>query len=224
MYPIRLIESAPLSPRALHLAFCAPFRHEAGQYVALHATVRGEPMTRYYSIASPPREDGLIEFCVDGAGRFGSLLGRLRAGDEVLCSEPAGTMRVLKAAGPSVYVATGTGVAPLRAILRAQFDADPRAEAALVQGARHVADLYYRDEFESLAQRHPGFRYLPTLTAGDREWRGRRGRVAACLDEAVAGRDGVTAYVCGHPEMVADVRRRLALAGVADDRQCFERY
>ncbi len=224
MHSIRLIESAPLSPRVLHLAFRAPFRHEAGQYVALRANVQGEPMTRYYSIASPPREDGLIEFCVDAAGRFGRLLRRLRAGDELLCAEPDGTMRVLSAAGPSVYVATGTGVAPLRAILRAQLELEPRAEAALVHGARHVADLYFRDEFERLAQGHPGFRYVPTLTRGDREWAGRRGRVGACLDEAIAGRDGVTAYVCGHPEMVAQVRRRLALAGVADDRQCFERY
>ena len=224
MHFIRLMDSKPLTSRVWHLSFQAPFRHEAGQHVALRATVDGEPLTGYYSIASPPGRDGRIEFCLDVAGRLGRHFRGLRPGDAVACGEPSGTMRLLAAACPSVYFATGTGVAPLRAILLSQLDADPDADAVLVQGARQSKDLHFRHEFENLARRHPGFRFLPTVSGGERGWTGRRGRVAEHVDEAVGDRAGLVAYICGQREMVAEMRRRLAVAGIAGERQCFERY
>ena len=224
MHRIRLLESKPLTRRVWHLAFEAPFRHEAGQHVALQATVDGEALTGYFSIASPPGRDGRIEFCLDVAGRLGRHIRDLRPGDTVACGEPSGTMRLLEAATPSVYFASGTGVAPLRAILLSQLAADLAAEAVLVQGARRSADLHFRREFEGLASSHPGFRFLPTVTRSEDGWTGRTGRVAEHVEEAVAGRSGLVAYICGQPEMVAGMRRRLAAAGIADERQCFERY
>lgn len=224
MHTIRLVESKPLTRRVWHFAFEAPFRHEAGQHVAVQSTVDGETLTSYYSIASPPGRGRRIEFCLDVAGRLGQHFRGLRPGDTVRCGEPSGTMRLLAAGSPSAYFAAGTGVAPLRAILLSQLAANPNAGAVLVQGARRSADLHFRSEFEELASSHAGFRFLPTVTGREAGWTGRRGRVADHIDEAVGGRPEVVAYICGQPEMVADIRRRLSAAGVADERQCFERY
>ena len=224
MSRIRLIAARALNDRVTHFVFEAPFAHRAGQYVAVSAAIHGAPVKRYYSIASPPRNDGCIELCVRTEGEFGLHLKGLRPGAELDCSEPAGRMRLLDAERPAAYFAAGTGIAPLRAILLSQLAAVPRASATLVLGGRQRDDLLYRDEFEALCAKHAGFTLLATVSGGDADWDGLRGRVTAHVDRAIAGRDGLDAYFCGPPEMVAELRARLAADGIPDERQGFERY
>ena len=224
MPTIELIEHAQLTPRVSQFVFQARFRHEAGQYVALSAAVEGARQTRYYSIASPPRPSGQIELCIQHEGTFGSHLRSLRRGDRLECSEPGGKMRLLDAHRPAVYIAAGTGVSPMRAILLAQLGANPLANATLLLGARHSSELLYRDEFDALATQHAGFRFMPTVSGDEATWDGRRGRVLAHVDEAIAGRRGVDAYFCGPREMVTQLCERLAATDIADERQVYERY
>ncbi|MDE0261664.1 MAG: FAD-dependent oxidoreductase [Bryobacterales bacterium] len=224
MPAIELLEHSLMTPRVSRFVFQAPFRHEAGQYVALSAPVGGTPQTRYYSIASPPDPSGKIELCAQHDGAFGSHLRSLRRGDRMECSEPGGTMRLLDAARPAVYFAAGTGVSPMRAILLAQLAVNPAAEAILLLGARHSSELLFRDEFEALAARNAGFRFLPSVSGDDGGWDGRRGRVAAHVDEAMAGLSSPDAYFCGQREMVAQLRKVLTEAGIPDERQVYERY
>ena len=221
---LRLINSQSLSPRVSHFLFEASFEHHAGQHIALRAMLGGSPTTRYYSIASPPRSDGRIELCLRHDGLFGRHLRGLAPSAIVACSEPSGKMLLLDPGSPSVYFATGTGIAPVRAILLSQLAAVPGAEAALVQGARHSEELHYRDEFQSLAASHSGFRYLPTVSGNDPGWKGRRGRVTGYVDEALGGASGHLAYICGQPDMVAYLRRKLAEEGIGDKQQSYERY
>lgn len=224
MPALELLEHSLMTPRVSWFVFQAPFQHEAGQYVALSALIDGAQQTRYYSIASPPHPSGRIELCVQHEGAFGSHLRRLRRGNRMECSEPGGKMRLLDAARPAVYFAAGTGVSPMRAILLAQLGANPAAEATLLLGARHSSELLFRDEFEALAARHAGFRFVPTVSGDDAGWDGSRGRVAAHIDEAMAGLNSPDAYFCGQREMVAQLRERLAAAGIPDERQVYERY
>ena len=224
MPSIKLIEREPLSPSACHLAFRAPYSHEAGQHVALSADFDGDLQRRYYSIACPPRADGRIEFCIRSGGRFGRHLSQMELGQTVDSSRPAGNMRLLDADRGAVYFAAGTGVSPIRAILYAHLDRNPEADATLLLGARSASDLLFHDEFRALADRHPGLRLLPTVSGSEPDWPGLRGRVTAHMAEALQGRTGLDAYFCGPPPMVADLRERLARAGIPDSRQCFERY
>ena len=224
MPKLKLIGRKPMTERVSQYSFDASLGHRPGQYVALHADVDGSTVTRYYSIASPPRPDGRIELCIRDDGAFGAHLRGLAAGDAVECSEPAGTMCLLDPALPAVYFASGTGVAPMRAILRSHLTANPEADAVLVLGARRSEELLYGDEFEALARRHPRFRYLPTLSRADASWRGRQGRVTDHVAEAIGGREGLAAYFCGQPEMVARLRTLLASAGIGEERQSYERY
>ena len=224
MPTIELIKQRLLTPRVSHFVFQAPFRHEAGQYVALHAVIDGAQQTRYYSIASPPSPTGQIELCIQHEGAFGGYLQSLQRGEQLECSEPAGNMRLLNAERPAVYFAAGTGVSPMRAILLAQLAANPRAEATLLLGARHSSELLYKDEFQALATEHASFRFMPTVSGNEATWDGRRGRVSAHIDEAIAGRSGIDAYFCGQREMVAELCESLAQAGISDERQVYERY
>ena len=224
MPTIELIKHRLLTPRVSHFVFQAPFRHEAGQYVALHAVIDGAQQTRYYSVASPPSPTGQIELCIQHEGEFGSHLRSLQQGEQLECSKPAGNMRLLNAERPAVYFAAGTGVAPIRAILLAQLAANPRADATLLLGARHSSELLYKDEFQALATQHANFRFMPTVSGKEATWDGRRGHVSAHIDEAIAGRSGIDAYFCGQREMVAELCESLAQAGIPDERQVYERY
>ena len=224
MPTIELIKQRLLTPRVSHFVFQAPFRHEAGQYVALHAVVEAAQQTRYYSVASPPSTTGQIELCIQHEGAFGSYLRSLQKGEQLECSEPAGNMRLLDAEKSAVYFAAGTGVSPMRAILLAQLAANPRADATLVLGARHSSELLYKDEFQALATQHANLRFMPTVSGEDANWNARRGRVSAHVDEAIASRSGIDAYFCGQREMVAELCESLAQAGIDDERQVYERY
>lgn len=224
MPALELLEHSLMTPRVSRFAFQAQFRHEAGQYIALSALIDGTQQTRYYSIASPPEPGGQIELCVQHEGAFGSHLRSLRRGDRTECSEPGGKMRLLDAARPAVYFAAGTGVSPMRAILLAQLGANPAAKAILLLGARHSSELLFRDEFEALTDRHAGFRFMPSISGDETGWDGRRGRVAAHIDEAMAGLSSPDTYFCGQREMVAQLRERLSAEGIPDERQVYERY
>ena len=224
MPKLRLLESRPLTPTVGHFVFQAPFQHLAGQHIALEAELQGAPTKRYFSIASPPRSDCRIELCIRQDGLFGTYLRNLPVGAAVDSSHPTGKMLLLDAKKASAYFASGTGIAPVRAILLAQLAANPAAKATLVQGARHPAELHYREEFGALAERRAGFRYLPTVTGHNPDWNGRRGRVTQYFGEALGDTRDRVAYLCGQREMVVDLRRMLAKAGIGDERQSYERY
>lgn len=65
---------------------------------------------------------------------------------------------------------------------------------------------------------------MPTVSGDEDGWHGRRGHVAAHMNEAMAGLDGSDAYFRGQRKMVAQLRERLAAAGIPDERQVYERY
>lgn len=108
--------------------------------------------------------------------------------------------------------------------LLAQLAANSVANAIPLLGIRHCSELLFRDAFEALATRHAGFRFVPTVSGDEVGWDSRRGPVAAHIDEAMAGLNSPDAYFCGQREMVAQLPERLTAAGIADERQVYERY
>ncbi len=147
---------------------------------------RGQPhKLRLYSIASPATgEDGrggviattvkrLIDEHHDDhrlyLGVASNYLCDLQVGDRVKVTGPSGKRFVLPA-DPSrhdfVFFATGTGIAPFRAMLLDLLSGPGSCQSTirLVMGAPYATDLLYHEEFLTLAKKHPNFRYLPTLS------------------------------------------------------------
>jgi len=125
-------------------------------------------------------------------------------------------------------VAAGTGIVPFRAMLRDQLSSDKSSDSfhqfTLIFGARYERGLLYRAEFEELERRHPNFRFWPTLSRPEPEWRGRVGHVQKHLFEAVGERRDMSVFVCGLKAMVDDVRARLKAAGFDRRRIIYEKY
>jgi ferredoxin-NADP reductase len=233
---VRLVESVVVNSEVRHLVFEAAGESRLdftpGQHVCLSASVNGEPVERYYSIASAPAGDNRFEVCVKASaqgGGFGQHLAEMKPGDQLGCEGPAGTFQLRAPVRDTVFVACGTGLAPLRAMLRhliaGEHDRSGGAQLTLILGTRRPDWRYYYDEFSDLARSAPNFRFWPTVSRAADGWSGRTGYCQTHLPEALAGRTtGVDVYLCGHAAMVKEIRHSLAETGFDIGSVIYEKY
>jgi NAD(P)H-flavin reductase len=111
-------------------------------------------------------------------------------------------------------IATGTGVTPLRSMMRAALMAGSRTPISLILGVRHEQDILYETEMHAAAGAHDSIRFEPTLSQPAESWQGRRGYVQAHVRALWAeleqrGAGAPHAYVCGLQRMVGSVRELL---------------
>ena len=123
-----------------------------------------------------------------------------------------------------MFIATGTGIAPFRAMAPDYLSHPHAAQLTLVFGVRHENSIYYRDEFEELARQHRNFNFWPTLSRPEPSWSGRTGHVQIHLLEAIGDRRDLDVYICGLKAMVDDVRAILKGLGFDRKQIIFEKY
>ncbi|MFO0980892.1 MAG: FAD-binding oxidoreductase [Planctomycetota bacterium] len=225
-----LERSLALTPTTKHLqwqvAGGASLAFTAGQFLSLELG----PHTRAYSIASPPQDDARFELCLNRVpgGAVSNHLCDLEPGAVLEFSGPYGFFTVAQPVDRDlVFIATGTGIAPVRSML-ADLLAHGRAgghRLTLIFGVRHEQSLLYRDELEQLARVHQNFAFVPTLSRPSPGWRGQSGHVQQALLDRFARRSDFAAYVCGLRAMVDDVRLLLRERCRLDRKQVHhERY
>ena len=226
----RLVESREIAPEIRHFVFELPdareFLYVPGQWVSFEETVDGQPITRAYSIAAPPAGNR-FELCLNRVqdGHLSPYLFTLRPGDTVEMRGPFGTFVWREPAQDSVLVATGTGIAPFRAMLPPRLAKDHLHRITLLFGVRHEHSLLYRDEFEAMERSHPNFHFWPTITRPGSTWTGRTGRVQEHLERAIGpSRRDLDVYICGLREMVDNVRAILKNMGFERRRIIYEKY
>ncbi len=191
--------------------------YRAGQFI----NVFRDPQTsRSYSLASTPGLDPHLTLHVRkfDQGRVSSWIHEdWRLGDTVTISGPVGECFYLPSNPdqPLLLLATGSGLAPLYGILRDALRHGHRGPIYLYHGSRHEDGLYLGNELRGLARAHKAVHYHRCVSQGDVRADLRLGRV---LDVALADHaevKGWRAFLCGHPDMVKQARKRLYLAGVA---------
>jgi ferredoxin-NADP reductase len=210
-----------------------PLVFEPGQWLNLILPLPTGEIRRAYSIASAPEGTPRFELAVTevtGGPGSGYLCG-LAPGAELRAVGPQGFFtRAPSDASPSLLVATGTGVTPLRSMLKAAVSAGSTAPIWLLLGVRHADDILYRSEFEALARGHSHVRVEFTLSQGDAGWSGRRGYVQSHVPDLWAELGALDhgephLYVCGLERMITAVRQLVRQdMGVPRQRVHSERY
>lgn len=205
-----------------------------GQYLSLGLQVDGAVVQRPYSMASAPGS-AYLEFLirrVEG-GTFTPALWASPAGTRVWLGRAKGAFTLWPADGRRpVFIATGTGLAPFVAMLRATSDDGVGAHGAVVvHGVARTRELAYRTELGALAG-IGRIAYLPTISRAadpaNAGWSGAVGRVTDTLASAVG--DGVidpagsVAYLCGNPAMIGTATDVLIDLGVPPEAIVTERY
>jgi len=172
----------------------------------------------YFAFSSSP-EDRELEILVKQTIGASAALFDLKEGDGV---------NLLGVTGPGfdldaqrghdlVFVAMGTGVAPLRSALRYALNRkDHFGQLVVLYGVRTPDDFCYRDETESWEQAGVELRQVISRPDGH-DWSGPTGYVQTLLDHVLPELNSPVALVCGSREMIAQTRDRLQQMGFAAD-------
>lgn len=190
-----------------------PLNYLPGQYVDI---IGKNGVRRSYSIANAPRADGKLELQirqVEGGVMSQYWFEELAANDLLRLEGPQGTF-ALRNTSPTnlVFLATGTGIAPVKAILE-QMKADPELAAGkkvwVYWGGRHAKDIYWTPELGSLP-----ISFIPVLSRSDSGWEGRTGYVQDVLAHDGLDLADTVVYACGSEHMIHSAKEKLLTLGL----------
>jgi ferredoxin-NADP reductase len=210
------------TPRAILLRLDAAggrLAFSAGQAAMVGLADRAE--RKPYSIASPPEALGRnasIEFLIEtgSGGNAGLNLEGVGPGSRVAVEGPVGGF-VLPRPLPRelLFVAGGTGIAPLRAMIASALARQRPPSITLVYSARTPGEFAFFEELRRLA-RQGRIRLCTTVTReADGTWRGRRGRIQQAWIDAFVRRRNPLCFVCGPEPFVVRMMEMLRQAGVS---------
>ncbi len=225
----RLVESHAIAPEVKHFTFDVPeveqLPYLPGQFVSFSKEFGEKKITRAYSTASEPNGNR-FELCLNRVqdGLFSPWLFEIPPGETVEMKGPLGYFTWKYPVGNSILVATGTGIAPFRGMLRSYLASGGEHKVTLIFGVRYKESLLYAEEFEDMQRKHSHFRFWPTLSRPGEDWTGRTGHVQSHVLDALEENRDVDVYICGLKLMVDDLRQRLKDAGLDRKRIVFEKY
>ncbi len=199
------------------------FSYKAGQWIDCYADIDGERRVVGYSLASSPREKGLIELAVKLSDNPVSdyIHGRAEAGDLLYIEGGQGDVYYdVSMADRVVLVGAGIGVAPLMGMLRF-IDEETDASVSLFQSATVFDELIYYDEAVKRSG-SPRVSYIPTVSRGDAPLGVGSGRITGELLDRCGVDYGSLFYLSGPGEMIPELERHLLSRGVSLDRIKYE--
>ncbi|MGH8772360.1 MAG: CDP-6-deoxy-delta-3,4-glucoseen reductase [Burkholderiales bacterium] len=212
--PCRVQKLEILAPdiMAMHVKLPANERLQylAGQYIDF---LLKDGKRRSFSMANPPHDDELLELHVRRfpGGNFSEHVFTTMKEREILRFQgPLGTFFLREDSDqPIVFLASGTGFAPIKAIVEHAFYKGMKREMILYWGARIKRDLYMAQLAETWAQQRANFLFVPVLSEALPEdgWRGRTGLVHEAVMQDFANLSGHQVYASGAPVMVEAAHR-----------------
>lgn len=194
------------------LSFKRDFKFKAGQVIGI--SIEKDGPRRLYSICSGEKDDEiLILFNLIDAGFLTPKLSDLEAGQKIWITEPRGDF--LYDPQPSIWIASGTGIAPFYSMLRS----DKFSDKVLIHGERYLERFYFYEEFSEIL----GDNYLRCCTR-EQDERVYLGRVTDYLRDAEFLPLDFRYYLCGRAEMVVDARDILIERNIPFNRIISEIY
>lgn len=193
--------------------------YKAGQFVNLQ---RDDGLTRSYSIANTPQKSKTLEFHIRRlpGGQFSEWVhDEVKVGDTLSVSEPQGHCFYIPERKEQgiLLVGTGSGLAPLAGILTDALSHGHSGPIHLFHGSTEKEDLYRVNEMRQLAEKHTNFSYTPCISGEHVEEGYAQGRVNTVALQQVPDLKGARVFLCGHPEMITQMKTQVFLKGVSID-------
>ena len=222
----RLISKKNLTSDVIEFVFQSEpeFPFQPGQFISIVVPGRGpggRDLRRAYSIASAPElrvaDRATFELCVKlvEGGPGTTYLNELKIGEAMSGMVPFGDFVYKPKSGKhAIFVATGTGIAPFRAMVLSRiYDENKPVSAKILFGARNENDLLYTEELNQVLG---AGNYVQTLSRPSSNWAGFKGRVTDWLraNESALDWTNTEFYLCGNGAMIDEVKQILAGKGV----------
>ncbi|MFC1685757.1 FAD-dependent oxidoreductase [Nanoarchaeota archaeon] len=188
-----------------------------GQFVM----VEKDGVKRAYSLASQPGKK-TIELCVTivSGGKLTTKLDDMPLGGKVKVTGPYSMYGrdILKMDNDVIFIATGSGVTPMRCLLNYLLNNNFKHKITLIFGFRYEEDFLFKAEFKQLAEKHDNFDLVITASQPKelKTWGKSVGRVTKIIDQYVDDKSDY--FICGLNNMVSDVKRILVEKGVEKER------
>jgi CDP-4-dehydro-6-deoxyglucose reductase len=229
--PCRVVKLEQLAPDVMRVFLKLPdkerLRFLAGQYIDF---LLRDGRHRSFSLANPPHDDELLELHIRHVpnGEFtGHVFNKMREKDLLRLEGPLGTFFLREDSDrPMIFVAGGTGFAPIKSILLHCFARGIARPMRLYWGARSRQDLYLHDLAQSWAAQYPHFQYIPVLSDPKPEdaWAGRTGFVHDTVLQDVADFSSYQVYTCGPPIMIDSIRKSFLPRGLDEAHLFYDSF
>jgi CDP-4-dehydro-6-deoxyglucose reductase len=206
--------AADVAVLQLQLPATETFKFYAGQYVEL---ILKDGKRRSYSMGNPPHSAAALELHIRHLPGglftdhvFGVGATQMKEREILRIEGPLGSFFLREDSPlPIVMVASGTGFAPIKAIIEHMVHQDIKRPVTLYWGGRRPCDLYMHALAQSWAATIPNFIYVPVVSDAlpDDSWTGRTGFVHKAVMEDFPDLSGYQVYACGAPIVVDSARR-----------------
>lgn len=200
--------------------------YRPGQYLSIESPAHHPRVWRTYSVANAPRPDGTMDFHVRalGAGWLsGALVRRIKVGEMIRLAAPMGSMVLDRRSDRDiVFVAGGTGLAPIRALIEELTTFNRTRWVNVFFGAKTQSDLYDLPYLQELAKSCPWLSVVP-VCSHDPGWDGERGTVAEAIARYGPWREH-DFFISGSPQMIRGTFRVLSQLQVPHTRIRFDAF
>lgn len=190
-----------------------------GQHLIIFQETGKYHMGRPYSMITTPEELPELGFCIKHypGGKMTDFLFKRKKGDKLRISQAYGRLTLRNKDKPLVFMATGTGIAPIVSIIKDIMRTGAKHKIHLLFGCMTEKDILYNDFFRNVEKEHNNFFFIPCLSNPSSEWKGRKGYVQNNLD-AVPYWIENDFYIVGIHQMVEDSRNVLLNAGIPHEQ------
>ena len=202
-----------------------------GQYVQLRTPAYdgNEEVYRAYSISSDPAETGVTELVirlVPGGICTTWCFTYLRENEQAHMTGPFGEFRLSDTDAPMLFVAGGSGMAPIKCILHHMKNTGSRREAIYFFGANRVDELFYLEEMAQFEKDLPNFKFIPVVANPEEgtDWRGERGLVTEALKREMKDASGHEGYLCGSPGMIDAAVKVMVGLGMDEGKVFYDKF
>jgi len=231
-FEVALKEKKQIAEGTIAFVFEKPngFHFRAGQHIRItlihppETDSKGE--SRFFSLANAPHEEDLVIAMRMRDTAFKRVLGRMPIGDkvriEILLGSPHGSFALHDdASKPAVFLIGGIGIVPAFSMIKNALERKLPHPLFLFYSNRRVEDAPFLDELETLAQHHPSFTLIATMTEPEKSaksWRGETGHIDhSMLKKYVDDLQSPMYYLAGLPEMVSAMKTMLTASGVREE-------
>ena len=201
----------------------------AGQFLQAHLEKEGKPHKKSYSIACSPslaKERNQLELCIKlvESGFVSTYFFNLKEGDTIHTALPYGVFTVKEPWVENlVFVGTGTGIAPLRGMIKNLYEKECTKNIWLIFGNRYETDVLYNDEWEAL-KKTPNFHFIPTVSR-PKTWTGETAYVQEIVKREFGGKaEGYDFYGCGLVPMCQQLKTALIEMNIPKEKIHFEQF
>ena len=201
------------------------FEFKAGQYIDF---ILRDGRRRSFSIANrcdlSEKEIELHIRLIENGHFTTRVFNSMKKGDILRIAGPYGNFTLQQNSRPIIFMAGGTGIAPIKSIIDETIHEDYRTPVTIIWGTRTFKDLYIHQYLTELESNNPHINYIPVLSRPDEDWKGQTGHIHKTLESLNFDLNQYDIYASGRPDVIESIKSYLVSVQFSSDKFYFDSF